>query len=115
MTTTIDPFDPRRAWLSSLVQELYHAERAACEGPRIEAERLGDVPAAQVLRAVVDHATAAVAEFPPLLKRYDPMTHEGGGAVETTVSVLSAVRDFFVADAPSNSERSYRQTLLRLR
>lgn len=112
MTTSPDPIDPRRVWLSSLVRELFQAERAACEIPRLEAERLGDVPAALVLRAVADHAAVALEGLSSTMKRYQGIGQDGGAAV---LAAVAALRGYFLTDAPLSGDRSYRYTLLRLR
>ena len=46
----------QRALLASLLAELFQSERSAVKHPRREADRLGDVPPAQALRAASEHA-----------------------------------------------------------
>ncbi len=99
------------AWFSNLVRELFQTEQSAKDHPIIEAERLGDVPPALVLRAVAAHAEEALAELPPLVTRHDLPVSEGG---KTVGAAFSAIRDHF-ADLLLNAEKSYRGTLLGMR
>lgn len=108
-TQEIDRAD--HAWLANLIRELFQTEQSAKEHPIIEAERLGDVPPAAVLRAVAAHAEAALAELPPLVVRHDLPVSEGG---KTVGAAFSAIRDHFV-DLLLNVEKSYRGTLLGMR
>ena len=64
-----NPPSRRRAWLNLLVHELFQTEQSAVEHPRIEADRLGDVPPALALREVSVHAARALAELPSLMRR----------------------------------------------
>ena len=116
MTTTVQPIDPHRVWLYSLVQELHLAERAISEISPLAAKRLGDVPAATVLGEVGRHAKGALAELGPRMRRYERVVDEDedGGAL-APVSVLATIRDFFIAEPPTTSERAYRSLLVRLR
>lgn len=108
-TQEIDRAD--HAWLANLVRELFQTEQSAKEHPTIEADRLGDVPPAQVLRAVAAHATEALEQLPPIVQRYDLPVSEGG---KTVGAAFSAIRDHFV-DLLLNVEKSYRGTLLGMR
>lgn len=99
------------AWLANLVRELFQTEQSAKLHPVIEAERLGDVPPAHVLRAVAEHAKTALAELPPLVERHDLPVSEGG---KTVGAAFSSLRDHF-ADLLLNAEKSYRGTLLGMR
>lgn len=105
------PPTPRRAWLNLLVHELFQTEQSALEHPQIEADRLGDVPPARALREVAVHATRALAELPPLMRRSDLVVSRGGKLVG---SMFSRVRDCF-ADLMLSREKSYRATLLGMR
>ncbi len=98
-------------WFSNLVRELFQTEQSAKDHPRIEADRLGDVPPSAVLRAIADHAEAALAELPPLVSRYELPVSTGGKIVG---AAFSSLRDHFV-DLLLNSEKSYRGTLLGMR
>jgi hypothetical protein len=98
-------------WLANLVRELFQTEQSAKLHPVVEAERLGDVPPATVLRAVAAHATEALAELPPLVERHRLPDSPGGRAVG---AAFSAVRDH-LADLLLTRETSYRGTLLGMR
>ncbi|WP_437590031.1 hypothetical protein [Sorangium sp. So ce1000] len=100
-----------RAFLASLVREVFQTERSAMIHPRIEAERLGDVPPAHALRAVSTHAEATLSELPPLLRERGLPTSVGGLVVG---EAFSALRDR-LADHLLSTERSYRGTLLGMR
>ncbi|MDC0679967.1 hypothetical protein [Sorangium atrum] len=100
-----------RAFLTSLVRELFQTERSAMIHPRIEAERLGNVPPAHALRAVSTHAEAALAEILPLLRERELPISAGGSTVG---EAFSALRDH-LADYLLSTERSYRGTLLGMR
>lgn len=99
------------AWLANLVRELFQAEESAKDHPIVEAERLGEVPPAEALRAVAAHARRTLAELPPLVRRHDLPTSDGGRRVG---AAFSAIRDRF-ADLMLTAERSYRGTLLGMR
>jgi len=99
------------AWLANLVRELFQTEQSAKVHPRIEAERLGDVPPSQVLLAIAAHAESALAELPPLVIRHNLPNSTGGKLVG---AAFSSLRDHFV-DLLLSSERSYRGTLLGMR
>lgn len=77
----------------------------------LEAERLGEVPPADALRAVAAHARRTLAELPPLVRRHDLPVSNGGRRVGAT---FSAIRNRF-ADLMLTAERSYRGTLLGMR
>lgn len=98
-------------WLANLVRELFQTEESAKDHPLIEAQRLGDVPPAEALRAVSAHARRALAELPPLVRRHDLPVSNGGRSVG---AAFSAVRDH-LADLMLTAERSYRGTLLGMR
>jgi hypothetical protein len=105
------PESTEHAWLTTLVHELFQTERSAKLHPVIEAERLGDVPPARVLRAVAAHAELALAELPPLVKRHQLPDSKIGRLVGST---FSALRDK-VFDLMLSEEKSYRGTLLGMR
>ncbi|WP_437278919.1 hypothetical protein WME90_48235 [Sorangium sp. So ce375] len=100
-----------RAFLTSLVRELFQTERSAMIHPRIEADRLGDVPPARAMRAVSAHAEAALSEICPLLRERELPISAGGLAVG---EAFSALRER-LADHLLSTERSYRGTLLGMR
>ena len=113
-TTSRDPEHPEHpehAWLATLVRELFQTENSARLHPVIEAERLGEVPPAQVLRAVAAHASEALDELPPLLARHELPVSEAGKLVG---AALSSLRDHFI-DLLINMEKSYRGTLIGMR
>jgi hypothetical protein len=101
----------RRDWLALLSHELYQTEQSACDHPIVEAKRLGDVPPAAALRAVAEHAAAALPELKPLLSREDRPTP---GLGRTIGAAFSFVRDH-AADLLLSSEKSYRGTLIGMR
>lgn len=109
MTNT--PSTRRREWLDLLVHELFQTEESAREHPQIEADRLGEVPPALVMREVSSHATRALMELPPLMRRHHLVVSRGGKAVG---AALSRIRDSF-ADLLLSREKSYRATLLGMR
>lgn len=102
---------PEHAWLSNLMRELFQTERSAKEHPTVEAERLGDVPPAHAMRAVAEHAEAALADLPRLAKAHDLPDSAGGEAAGKALSIL---RDTF-GDLLLSVEKSYRGTLLGMR
>jgi hypothetical protein len=103
--------DLRHEWLELLVPELFQTEQSACEHPRVEADRLGDVPPAVALLAVADHATAAMRELVELMQRRDlPVSRSGQAAGHA----LSKLRDLAL-DVLISSEKSYRGTLIGMR
>ncbi|PCC73570.1 hypothetical protein SAMN02745121_08450 [Nannocystis exedens] len=108
---TEEPADEVHTWLANLARELFQTEQSAQRHPRLEAERLGDVPPAHCLRAVADHADSALAELPGLAEQYKLPVSTGGRAVGAAFSV---VRNQF-ADMFLSLERSYRGTLLGMR
>jgi hypothetical protein len=105
------PESAEHAWLSTLVHELFQTERSAKLHPVVEAERLGDVPPARVLRAVAAHAELALAELPPLVKRHQLPDSRVGRLIG---SAFSSLRDR-VLDRTLSREKSYRGTLLGMR
>lgn len=112
-STSSSSESPRGAhpWLANLVRELFQTEQSAARHPRVEVERLGDVPPAQVLRAVAAHADSALSELPTLVEQYDLPVSLGGRAVGSAFSVIrNQLTDLFFT-----LERSYRGTLLGIR
>ncbi|MGK3968043.1 hypothetical protein WMF38_28245 [Sorangium sp. So ce118] len=100
-----------RAFLANLARELFQTEHSARTHPLVEAERLGDVPPAQAMRAVSAHAEAVLAELPSLMAERGLPVSAGGSAVGEAFSVL---RDH-LADHLLSTEKSYRGTLLGMR
>lgn len=97
--------------LVSLFRELFQTEQSAKLHPMREADRLGDVPPAAALRAIVEHATRALDELPGLAERNDLPVSAAG----MTLGVfLSNCRQFAV-DQLVEAERSYRGTLIGVR
>jgi hypothetical protein len=109
--TPQDPERPEHAWLATLVRELFQTERSARSHPIVEADRLGDVPPAQVLRSVAAHASEALEQLPPLVARLDLPVSEGG---KTIGAAFSSIRDHLL-DMLLSVEKSYRGTLLGMR
>ena len=94
-----------------LLGELFQTERSAVRHCAKEAERLGEIPAAQALRAVAAHAARAEHELEALAKARGREESALGKTVGTWFSVM---RDGF-ADLALTSEQSYRATLLGMR
>ena len=109
--TNVESPDLRHEWLELLVPEMFQTEQSACDHPLVEAERLGDVPPARVLRAVAEHATVALAELTELMMRRDLPVSRGG---QTVGAALSKIRDLAI-DVLISSEKSYRGTLIGMR
>jgi hypothetical protein len=103
--------DAQQKLLHTLFSELFQTEQSADEHSRREAERLGSEPPANALRAVADHARAALMEFSELAKPRGFSATRGAMAVG---SFFSRVRDL-VVDRLVDRERSYRGTLLGMR
>ncbi|EYF05121.1 hypothetical protein [Chondromyces apiculatus] len=102
---------PEQEWLSGLVRELFQTEKSAKTHPIVEADRLGDVPPAQALRAVAAHAERAFADLPTLAQIHDLPDSDGGTAVG---AAFSALRDS-MGDLLLTAEKSYRGTVLGMR
>ncbi|WP_437599828.1 hypothetical protein WMF28_44100 [Sorangium sp. So ce590] len=100
-----------RAFLATLVRELFQTERSAKAHPLVEAQRLGDVPPAHALRAISAHAEAVLSELPSLLGERGLPVSVGGSAVGQAFSVLRN----HIADHLLSTEKSYRGTLLGMR
>jgi hypothetical protein len=109
--TAVERVSEEHSWLANLSRELFQTEQSARRHPRVEVERLGDVPPARVLRGVAGHADEALAELPELMKQYDLPVSLGGISVGSAFSIL---RDR-LADLMLSAERSYRATLLGMR
>lgn len=105
------PTSDDHAWLANLVRELFQTEQSARRHPRVEIQRLGDVPPARVLRAVAAHADEALAALPGLVTQDRLPVSVGGRTVGAAFSVLRTQ----IADLFLNAERSYRATLLGMR
>lgn len=113
-TTSRDPEHPEHpehAWLATLVRELFQTENSARLHPVVEAERLGEVPPARVLRAVAEHAAEALDELPALVASQGLPVSEAGKRMG---AALSSLRDHFI-DLLVNMEKSYRGTLIGMR
>lgn len=95
----------------SVVAELFQSERSASRHPLVEAERVGDTPAAQPMQLVAAHATRALSELEVLSQDRDLKVGAGMRALGRT---LSAVRNR-VADLSLRREQSYRFTMLGIR
>jgi hypothetical protein len=109
--TRPEPEPKGREVLSNLFRELFQTEQSAVSHPKVEAERLGDVPPARAMLAVSAHAEAALTEIRSLAKERGMVAVEGGKAVGSAFSVL---RDS-VGDLLLSHEKSYRGTILGMR
>jgi hypothetical protein len=104
--------DPKgREVLSNLFRELFQTEQSAVSHPRVEAERLGDIPPARAMLAVAAHAESVLPEIKELAKDRGMVAVEGGKSVGSAFSVL---RDS-VGDLLLSHEKSYRGTILGMR
>lgn len=106
-----DSDTPRRKILRRLGRELYQTETSARLHCRREAERLGDVPPAEPLRASSRHASEALKSITEHTSRSD-MPLSVAGAL--TGVAFSTARDL-VLDRLLSSEQSYRGTLLGMK
>lgn len=97
--------------LHTLFIELFQTEQSADVHSRREADRLGNEPPAKALRAVADHARAALSEITALAEARGFTDTRAGMAVG---SFFSAVR-CILADRLIDRERSYRGTLIGMR
>jgi len=99
-------YTPRRTkteeLLANLIRELFQTETSGLRHCRREADRLGSVEPAQAMRAIAEHARAALKELPSLCER------EGmpvSVVRSLTGSLFSELRDK-LADGLIQSERS---------
>lgn len=97
--------------LVSLTHELFQTEHSAEVHPRREAERLGDIPPAEALRAVSAHAHEVLQELPALAKKHGLPDSFAGQAIGEFFSDMRQL----LADRLIEPERSYRGTLLGIR
>jgi hypothetical protein len=100
-----------REVLSNLFRELFQTEQSAVSHPKVEAERLGDVPPARAMLAVSAHAEAVLPELKALATERGMVAVEGGKSVGSAFSIL---RDS-VGDLLLSHEKSYRGTILGMR
>jgi hypothetical protein len=110
MTSPV-PSNDYEKLLISLTRELFQTETSAAQHCRREAERLGDTPPAKPLRAVSEHAEAVLRTLPALAEREHLPVSRGG---KLTGAFFSELRDKMF-DIVTDSERSYRGTLLGTR
>jgi hypothetical protein len=106
-----DRKDVHQKLLHTLFIELFQTEQSADVHSRREADRLGSTPPANALRAVANHAQAALGDFAALAEPRGFSATRAGMAVG---SFFSQVRDL-LADRLIDRERSYRGTLLGMR
>ncbi len=97
--------------LHTLFIEVFQTEQSADVHSRREADRLDSEPPAKALRAVADHAKAALVEITALAETRGLSDTRAGMAVG---SFFSMVRNL-LADRLIDRERSYRGTLLGMR
>jgi len=94
--------------LSRLFAELCQTEQSAYQHPRIEAQRLGDVPPARAMLAVSQHAELALGELKQLAQAESlPIQAAVGRRIGMLFSMLRKALDFML-----DREKSYRATLL---
>lgn len=101
--------------LSSLLTEVFQAERSGAEHPAREAERLGDTPPGRAMRAISVDCTRALEELRVIALRPDVDVDVGVGAArsigERIGGAFSVVRET-VGDVFVTRQMSYRGTLL---
>lgn len=95
----------------SLLRELGQAERSAQRHPRIEAERLGNVPPAHAMRRAAEHADEALPALSAEAERLGMSVLPSGVPLG---EALSQAREK-LGDLLLTQERSYRGTLAGLR
>lgn len=110
-SASADRKDALQKLLHTLFIELFQTEQSADVHSRREADRLGSTPPARALRAVADHAQAALGEFTAMAEPRGFSATRAGMAVG---SFFSQVRNL-LADRLIDRERSYRGTLLGMR
>lgn len=98
-------------FVRTLFRELFQSEQSAVEHPRIEAQRLGEVPPARIMCAVSAHADSMLPEIQALAVERELVAVEGGRAVG---SAFSALRQC-LGDLILSHEKSYRGTILGMR
>lgn len=97
--------------LETLFQELFQTEASAKWHPQREARRLGEVPPAQALRAVSEHASQILQELPVLARQQALKV----GTLGKTMGILLSTMRHWVLDRLIEPERSYRGTLAGMR
>jgi hypothetical protein len=97
--------------VTTLFRELFQTEQSAVDHPRVEAQRLGDVPPAGAMLAIAAHAERMLSEAQALARERDLPAVEGGRVVG---SVFSALRQC-LGDLMLSHEKSYRGTILGAR
>jgi hypothetical protein len=105
------PASPHAALLRNLAHEVFQTETSAAHHCRREAERHGDMPPARALRAVAEHAEAALGAFRALAEREDLPPPATGNMLG---EAFSSAREY-LGDRLTDAERSYRGTLLGVR
>lgn len=95
---------------TKLCRELAQSEHSAAVHPRREARRLGEVPPAEALLAIADHAEAQRPRFETLMIKRQPIGLPLGRSVGELFSGLRHV----LFDRLIDTERSFRGTLLGL-
>ena len=111
MSQDRDRTQPAQELLRSLMRELFQTEHSAQTHCRVEAERLGQSPAARALEAIARHADAVMEELPIRAKHHALPVSAGGLAVG---EMFSQIRRH-LADLLMDQETSYRATLLGVR
>lgn len=99
---------PRDRLLTSLIVEVFQAERSGAEHAPREAQRLGDTPPGRVMRDIGDDCRRALEELRGIASRPDLPQGSFG---ERIGSMFSALREG-VGDVFVSHQMSYRGTLL---
>jgi hypothetical protein len=99
---------PRDRLLTSLIVEVFQAERSGAEHAPREAQRLGDTPPGRVMRDIGDDCRRALEELRGIASRPDIPQGSFG---ERIGSMFSALREG-VGDVFVSRQMSYRGTLL---
>ena len=98
-------------FLTNLFRELFQTEQSCRKHPRVEAERLGDVPPARAMLALAAHADTVLPELRELTNERKMVAVKGAKKVG---SMFSVMRNRF-ADLLLSQEKSYRGTILGAR
>ena len=97
--------------VTTLFRELFQSEQSALEHPRVEAQRLGDVPPAAPMYAIAAHAESTLPEIRALAAERELPAVEAGRAFGSAFSTLRQ----YAADLLLSHEKSYRGTILGAR
>lgn len=98
----------RRELFETLISEVFQTEQSACDHPTREAQRLGDAPPAEAMRACAEHAERTLETLRDFCEQDNLRPRNAARALGST---FSQIRDKF-ADLVLDRQRSYRGTLL---